>query len=211
MSHSTAIKGLEKLREEAINRRNTELRKVAEPYNIEIKDIENSILQLKEADRLVKEAQDDFETPIEIPQRRGGNRRKRIDHTVSDFQVYPFEEGIVPKFRYILKEAAKILTVAEVANKVKQYEPSEDLELIKIRFGKHVKKYEAQGYIKSIKTRQGKKYGLPEWFGDPKSMNELVHNLQKPGKALEDLGNMLNSYTSNALFPTFLLQDIKKG
>lgn len=213
MKHKLAIQGLENLKQELITQRNEEMRKVAAPYNVKIEDIDFSISELRIAD--AREAFKEVEyKPQEIKHTHGGsNRRKRIDHNAIEFKVYPFEEGIISKFKYVLKEANRFLSISQVAHRVKEYEANSDIEDIIIRFGKHAAKYERQGFIKSIGAGKGKKYGLPTWFKDGVLLpgHEPTNTLFELGEMFKKLkvGNVIEHITPNMIIGNDMLKHIE--
>lgn len=170
MKHKKAIEVLIAQREQIQKRRNLAMTIAAAPYNAEIEELDLSIKELKQ---MVEDEGED-EKIKEIKQKYGGNRKgKRIDYNNIDFEVYPLDESVIARFRYILKESKRVLSIAELAGKVQQYEPSENLEIIKEKFGKHIRKYEAQGYLRSMGAARGKKYGLPIWWENNKLLPEF--------------------------------------
>lgn len=194
VKHKKAIETLENRRNELISLRNEAMRRAAAPINVEIEDIDFSIAQLRalEAKDVFNDA--DQDRPQEIKERKRGNQRKRIDHNAIEFKVYPFEDSVISKFRYVLKEANRFLSMPQVAQRVKEYEPKEKIEDIIIRFGKHAAKYERQGFIKSMGAGKAKKYGLPAWYKDG-----ILERGHEPTNSLPELGEMFKKARENSI------------
>ena len=159
MRHNRAIAALEKERAIVIGQRNEAMRIAAAPFNKDLEQIDYSLQQLKDLDKDIEEP----EVTIKEIKRRG---RKKVDiATIQNFDMYPFEGTIIERFLYVLKEAKKVLSMAQIAHKVFQYEGNTPLDIVKERFGKHTAKYQTYGYIKVIgKNKRNIFYGLPEWF-----------------------------------------------
>jgi hypothetical protein len=170
MKHKKAIEALQLTRESIIKRRNTAMALAALPYNEEIEQLDATIAHLRENEG----GEEGTEQIKEIKQTHGGNRRgrKTVDYNKLDFEIYPLDESIIARFRYILKDSNRILSIAEVAEQVIQNEPNERVGIVKERFGKHIRKYEEKGFLRSVGKGRGKKYGLPEWWENNRLLNQ---------------------------------------
>jgi hypothetical protein len=157
MKTDVVIEILEREREDVLKQRNDAMKIAAEPFNIRIAAIEDGIQQRKEALRNQKPLDSSLNEYIK-------KRKSRKCPAIVDFEVYPLEGSVIDRFRYILKEAKRFLHIREVAEMVKQYEPNEDVTLIKNRFGKHVDKFKAAGLLVTFGKGHTLYYGLPDWI-----------------------------------------------
>lgn len=158
MNASKSIAALIKARDIAFKLRNDAIKAAVKPFDEEIAEYDAVINQIKNGF-----TNDGKSAAIggkwgSIPKKRG-RKPKEIKEG-----VYPIDEAIHLKFRYILKDAKHFLSIREVAERVKLYEPAENEVLIKHRFGKHIDKFKAKGYLCSYGSGLNTFYGLPEWL-----------------------------------------------
>lgn len=142
------------------------------PFNEKIQELQSSIAKIRNSEKKIIGEGNGW---IEIKPKRGRKPTVRID-----FDVYPEGASIVDRFRYILQDAGRFLPISEVAERVKQYEPNEDITLIKTKFSRHIDKYIAKNEL--IKMSGGKTmlYGLPEWVDKDGIPLEKYKPLESP-------------------------------
>lgn len=161
-TYDSAIAALQEARVERLKLRDQAMAEAAKPHNAIIANLEAAIRQLKDGTAYHNGK------PLPPPVKRRG-RKPKINEIP---KLYPMDGTVPSKFTYILKEAERFLTMAEIGEGIQRYESGQDIHAIKERFGKHAKKYERNRIIVSIGDRRSKKYGLPEWLDE--------NNLPKP-------------------------------
>jgi hypothetical protein len=79
----------------------------------------------------------------------------------------------------VLKVANRFVSISEIAQLIKRYEPNANEALIKTSFGKHTAKYKAKELIHtySVGSFRNTVYGLPEWIDqEGKALPEYKHS-----------------------------------
>ena len=175
------IKTLEEKKEQILKERNEAMMLAAEPFNVQLAELNNGIAYYLDMEKEVAANNITLSTPKPVAKR--GRQPRSV---IPLFEVYPLEGSIIERLVHILRESGKFLSMAQVAERVKQYQPEENEVLLKEKFGKHTVKYKAAGHIVTIGTRRSILYGLPEWLDENKKpLDEYM-----PKSAIEILGAM---------------------
>jgi hypothetical protein len=163
---------LERGIEELEQQKNSAVRAAAKPFDDKILLLRQGIAKLenKELPTVI------VDTNVVAHTYKGSKRGRKARITTSF--VYPKNGTVLSKLLYVIKEAGRFLTIGEIANCVKVYEPNVSADLIKMRFGKHIDKYKKLGHLVSyvVGSRRNTVYGLPTWYSEGKPSPGREHD-----------------------------------